>query len=235
MALHAAQRNRSGEDEPWREQRYRGSVTEEGEPTGAVTSRAAVIATLLLFAAIVAVVLMVTLWDSGERGSAAPAASEDPDAVEPVTAPPIALGAVRTGSTAPDFTLTSLTGETVSLSDYAGRPVMINFWASWCPPCRAEFPLLAGVRERYQDQGLEILGVTVNDGASYAQDFVDKIGAEWPILLDSDAVAWEAYGGVGLPTSFFVDAAGVVRDARIGPVNEVQLSKHLAAIGIRPG
>ena len=235
MALHAAQGNRFGEDEPWRDQRYRGWVTEEGEPTGAVTSRAAVIATLLLFAAIVAMVLMVTLWDSDERGSAAPAASDDPATAERVSAPPIVLGALRTGSTAPDFTLTSLTGETVSLSDYAGRPVMINFWASWCPPCRAEFPLLAGARERYQDEGFEILGVTVNDSASGAQDFVDKIGAAWPILLDGDAVAWEAYGGVGLPTSFFVDAAGLVQDARIGPVNEAQLSAHLAAIGIGPG
>jgi len=209
-------------------------VTEEGEPTGAVTSRAAVIATLLLFAAIVAMVLMVTLWDADERGSAAPVGSDDPETAQPVSAPPITLGTVRIGSTAPDFTLISLSGETVSLSDYAGRPVMINFWASWCPPCRAELPLLAAAHDRYQDQGFEILGVTVNDSAYGAQDFVDRIGATWPILLDDDGLAWTAYGGVGLPTSFFVDAAGLVQDARIGPVNEAQLSAHLASIGIGP-
>ena len=186
------------------------------EPTAAITSRTAVVAAVLLLAVVLAAVALMQLGGDDEDEAAEPAAG----------------GFVNEGAVAPDFTLTSLDGEAVSLSDYAGRPVLINFWASWCPPCREEFPVLAGARTAYLDDGFEVLGVTRNDQPDLSQKFVDEAGAEWPILPDGEDAAWELYGAVGLPTSYFVDGEGVVQRVHIGPVNEEQLAEHLAAIGL---
>ena len=186
------------------------------EPTAALTSRTAIVAALLLLGAIIAMVFV----------------SQSRDAADEDDAPGASSGLVTAGVVAPDFTLTSLDGETVSLSDYAGRPVLINFWASWCPPCREEFPALAVSREAHAESGFEILGVTHNDTDELSQKFADDADAEWPLLPDSDNTVWEAYGGVGLPTSYFVDAEGVVQRVHIGPVDEDQLADHLSAIGV---
>jgi peroxiredoxin len=193
-------------------------VPSEDEPTAALTSRTAVIAALLLVGAIIVMVFVSQSGDDAEDGDAPAGGS----------------GLVTAGVVAPDFTLTSLDGESVSLSDYAGRPVLLNFWASWCPPCREEFPALAVSREAHVESGFEILGVTHNDTDELSQKFADDANAEWPLLPDSDNTVWEAYGGVGLPTSYFVDAEGVVQRVHIGPVDEDQLADHLSAIGV-PG
>jgi peroxiredoxin len=193
-------------------------VPSEDEPTAALTSRTAVVAALLLLGAIIAMVFVSLSRDDADEGDAPAGGS----------------GVVTTGVAAPDFTLTSLDGESVSLSHYAGRPVLINFWASWCPPCREEFPALAVSREAHAESGFEILGLTHNDTDELSQKFADDADAEWPLLPDSDNSVWEAYGGVGLPTSYFVDAEGVVQRVHIGPVDEDQLADHLSAIGV-PG
>jgi len=187
-------------------------VPRDDEPTAALTSRTAVIATLLLAGAIILMVIVVQGWDDGGDATAS--------------------GPVVEGSIARDFTLTSLDGQPVSLSDYAGHPVLINFWASWCPPCREEFPVLADARTAYADSGFEVLGVTHNDGPVESRRFVEDSGAEWPMLPDSEDAVWATYGGVGLPTSYFVDADGVVQRVHIGPVTNEQLTDHLAAIGL---
>ena len=187
------------------------------EPTAALTSRAAVVAALLLFVAIVLAAVVL----QGRAGD---------EPAEPAAAAP--AGPVHEGMVAPDFTLTSLDGENVSLSDYAGRPLLVNFWASWCPPCRDEFPALARAHEAHADDGFEILGVTYNDQPDLARAFVEDSGAAWPILYDPDHVAWDAFSPVGPPTSYFVDAEGVVQRVHIGAVNDEQLASHLAAIGL---
>jgi peroxiredoxin len=188
------------------------------EPTAALTSRTAVVAALLLFAAIVLAVVVL----QGCAGEEA-----DDSAAEAAPA-----GPAREGMAAPDFTLTSLDGEELSLSDYAGRPVLVNFWASWCPPCRDEFPALVRAYETHAADGLEILGVTYNDQPDLAREFVDESGAEWPILSDPDHLAWDAYSPVGPPTSYFIDADGIVQKVHIGAVNDEQLTSYLAAIGL---
>jgi peroxiredoxin len=156
----------------------------------------------------------------------------DPYAMEAATAPPIQPGVVTAGVVAPPFTLTSLEGETISLRDLRGRPVLVNFWASWCPPCREEFPVLSAAGEAHVDAGLEVLGVTRNDGAEYSRRFAEESGAAWPILPDRDGTVWDAYDGVGLPTTFFVDRDGVVQRVHIGPLDAGQLAEHLSAIGV---
>ena len=188
------------------------------EPTAALTSRNAVVASLLLFGAILLAVVVLQGCAGDEADDTAAEAAQ--------------AGPVLEGMAAPDFTLTSLEGESVSLCVFAGQPVLIIFWASWCPPCGDVFPVLAEARVNHGDAGFEILGVTHNDLDEQSRKFVSESGAEWPMLPDGDDAAWDRYGPVGLPTSYFVDGAGVVQRVHIGPVTDEQLANHLAAIGL---
>jgi cytochrome c biogenesis protein CcmG/thiol:disulfide interchange protein DsbE len=150
-------------------------------------------------------------------------------------AAPSEAGPVRAGMTAPGFTLDSLDGTRVSLSDYRGRPVLVNFWASWCPPCREEFPVLATVRQAHAASGFEILGLSHNDGERFAREFIEERGAGWPMLVDPDDATWRAYGATGLPSSYLIDGRGVVRQVYFGPLDEARLTGHLSAIeGAQP-
>lgn len=187
-------------------------MPEDEQPkTAAVTSRSAVIATLLLAVAVVVVAIVMQGFGSDET---------------PTTKP------VTEGTAAPDFELSTLAGDAMALSDYSGRPVMINFWASWRPPCREEFPVLADARAAHAGEGFEILGVIRHDSDELSGRFVAESAAEWPMLPDHDSVAWGAYHPPGLPTSYFIDADGVVQRVHIGPVSETQIANHLAAIGL---
>lgn len=117
---------------------------------------------------------------------------------------------------APDFSLATADGGTVTLSSLRGRPVIVNFWASWCIPCREEFPLLVSAYDRYSGDGLEILGIIHDDEPSAAAEFADSYGATWPLLLDPDDVAWEAYRGSLLPVTYYIDRAGIIRAVSFG-------------------
>jgi cytochrome c biogenesis protein CcmG/thiol:disulfide interchange protein DsbE len=134
------------------------------------------------------------------------------------------------GKPAPEIDLLTLDGERVTLSSLRGRPVLINFWATWCPPCREEFPLMVEAYAEHADAGLEILGVLHADAAEGARAFAADEGATWPILLDPDDVAWSDYLGVGLPTSFYVDAEGIVQAFSLGPFTESGMKSQLATI-----
>lgn len=139
-------------------------------------------------------------------------------------------GSALVGRPAPDFTLETLDGATLSLADYRGRPLIVNFWASWCVPCREEFPLLGEVRAEHAGAGLEVLGIIHDDGPQAARAFAESFGADWPLLLDPDDTAWHAYGGQLLPVTFFVDRAGVVRAVSFGPPPPAVLDEQLAKI-----
>jgi cytochrome c biogenesis protein CcmG, thiol:disulfide interchange protein DsbE len=131
---------------------------------------------------------------------------------------------------APDFTLESLTGQTVSLADYRGRPLIVNFWASWCGPCQEEFPLFVAARATHAAAGLEILGIVHNDTTTAAQAFADKHGAHWPLLSDPDNTTWAAYKGWELPISYYIDRQGVIRAVSYGPPPSGALDDQLAKI-----
>lgn len=129
----------------------------------------------------------------------------------------------RQGFMAPDFTLDLLGGGDITLSELRGKPVMVNLWASWCPPCRAEMPAIQKVYQDYQELGLVVLGVntTNQDNEADAAAFVLEYGLTFPIPLDRDGSVSSRYGLRGLPTTFFIDRKGIIRSVVVGgPMSE---------------
>ena len=117
------------------------------------------------------------------------------------------------GQLAPDFELETIDGERFRLSDWRGQPVLINFWASWCGPCRREVPALIRAQEAHGHQGLTVVGVNIEESTSVAQTFVSEFDVSYQIPMDFDGAVFRAYGGggpQGPPRSFFIDPAGVI-------------------------
>jgi cytochrome c biogenesis protein CcmG/thiol:disulfide interchange protein DsbE len=135
--------------------------------------------------------------------------------------------AVEVGARAPDFNLQSIDGNTVSLSDYRGKVVVLNFWATWCTPCLAEMPALEHVYQTQRDRGLVVIGVDVQEPAEKVRAFLPQVGVTFPIVLDSDTALAQRYRATGLPATFIVDRQGSVRDIRIGPYTEDMLLSRL--------
>lgn len=132
---------------------------------------------------------------------------------------------------APAFRLKTLDGSAlVGLSDYAGRPLVVNFWASWCLPCRQEFPLLAAARTAHRADGLEVIGIVHDDGPQAATQFAQQFGGTWPLLADPDDAAWQAYGGAVVPITFYVDRGGVIRAVSYGAPASGTLEELIAKI-----
>jgi thiol-disulfide isomerase/thioredoxin len=138
------------------------------------------------------------------------------------------------GKKAPAFSLVDTQGKKVSLSDYKGRAVLVNFWATWCAPCKLEMPWFEGFRAKYRDQGFEVLGIAEDDAP---KDEIVKTarraGVTYPVLLTDNKIA-NVYGGIdSLPTSFYVNKAGVVVEETVGlaPRDEVEanIKKALGA------
>jgi peroxiredoxin len=124
--------------------------------------------------------------------------------------------AATVGQPAPDFTLNDLNGEAVSLSDFSGRPVLINFWRINCNPCREEIPFLQAVAEETQGE-LVMLGINVGDDTSSIEQFLQNNSFSLSILLDSDITVARKYGIPGTPTTFFIDEEGIIKAKVIGP------------------
>jgi peroxiredoxin len=142
------------------------------------------------------------------------------------------------GKRAPDFSLRSVEGKKVSLSDYKGKAVLINFWATWCAPCKIEMPWLVALRKQYASQGFEILGVSEDDAdtpRTKLAKFGQEEGLNYPLLVGDDAVS-RKYGGVEfLPTSYFVGRDGKIVAETAGLVSkdevEAGIKKALATGG----
>ena len=144
------------------------------------------------------------------------------------------------GKAAPAFALEDLTGKQVSLADFKGKAVLVNFWATWCAPCKIETPWLVELRNQYMGQGFEILGVSAegdgvgkDDPAAWAKDkasvakSVQQMHMPYPVLINGDSIA-NQYGGLDeLPTSFFLDRDGKVVAAQLGLTSKSEIESNI--------
>lgn len=117
---------------------------------------------------------------------------------------------IAPGNPAPEFTLPTLDGETISLSDLRGQAVVLNFWASWCPPCRAEMPDLERLYQTYRTDNLVVIGVNLQESPVTVRSFVEREGLGFPIVLDRDGSVTNLYRIIPLPTTFFIDPDGII-------------------------
>jgi cytochrome c biogenesis protein CcmG, thiol:disulfide interchange protein DsbE len=134
------------------------------------------------------------------------------------------------GATAPDFALADLAGTPVVLSELRGRPVVVNFWASWCGPCVEEFPLLRAAAERHASDGLAVVGIVYEDRSEAARDFMARQGATWPAAMDPGGRVAAAYGILGPPETFFIGRDGTIVARQFGQFSAASLEEKLAAI-----
>jgi cytochrome c biogenesis protein CcmG/thiol:disulfide interchange protein DsbE len=133
---------------------------------------------------------------------------------------------------APGFVLESLEGdEEISLADFRGRPVVLNFWASWCGPCKDEAPMLQSAWERYRDRGLVILGVDAQDLASDGRRFAERYALTYPLAYDGNGSTLGRYGLTGFPETWFVSRDGrLVGDHVTGPLDEETLERNIQVL-----
>ena len=140
--------------------------------------------------------------------------------------------AALTAQRAPDFQLEALGGGQVRLSDFKGRVVLVNIWATWCPPCVRETPRLVRIYDRYRDQGFVILGVntTYQDDRAKVAAFARDQGIAYPVLLDTEGSVGQTYASRLMPSSFLIDQDGKIVSVRVGEVDEAQIEEQVAAL-----
>lgn len=148
-----------------------------------------------------------------------------------------ALGALdsrppEVGKPAPQFALRTPDGQVVQLSDFDGQVVWINFWATWCGPCRRELPDIQQLAAEFEDDGLVVLTLNQGESGKKATDFWEELDLDLPILLDSDEEVANQYRLIGLPNNYFIDKDGILRAFQHGFLTEGQMREKLAEAGI---
>jgi len=153
-----------------------------------------------------------------------------PEALNPTSLTPNA----RDGRAAPDFVLRQLDGDPLRLSDLQGKPLIVNFWATWCASCRAEIPDLIQLYEDQESNGLVLIGVNLRENEAAVRSFVADFGITYPVLFDRDgdvAATWRIGGpNQGIPSTYFIDRRGVVRKVVFGTVTAKQAAEGLSLI-----
>jgi cytochrome c biogenesis protein CcmG/thiol:disulfide interchange protein DsbE len=139
-------------------------------------------------------------------------------------------GVARIGDPAPGFVLNDLDGNPVRLADLRGRPVIVNFWASWCIPCVEEFPVLAKAAKAHQGEGLAVVGIVYRDQSDPAREFMDRMAATWPALMDPGDTVASRFGVIGAPDTFFIDRDGTLVSRQIGQLTAADMQRGLARI-----
>jgi len=158
--------------------------------------------------------------------------SEPPDETNPTTP----VEGTQVGELAPDFQLQNLDGQDISLSDLRGKPVLINFWASWCYWCLVEMPYLQEIYEEWSEEGLVLLAINTGESFSKVREFLESHGFSFPVLLDADllvALRYDVvrYNKLYIPTTFFIDMDGIIQEKIIGSFpNKEAIEEHLGKI-----
>jgi len=131
---------------------------------------------------------------------------------------------------APEFSLPDLTGKTLKLSDYRGKVVLLDFWATWCDPCREEIPQFVELQNKFGDQGFQIIGVSMDDGPEPVRDFSRQFKMNYPVVMGNAQIG-ELYGGVlGLPIAFVVGSDGRIYSKHIGPTDISLFNREIKAM-----
>jgi len=176
---------------------------------------------------VVAAVIVGLVWFFDSPGGTVNSQSVTPTGAAAGPAP-------RVGKEAPDFKVRGLDGKTYQLSDFRGQPVWINFWATWCPPCRAENPDIEAVYGQYKDAGLVVLGLNMGEDDSTVKGYVERSGLTYTIGMDQTTDIAASYRIVGIPTHFFVDRDGILREIRIGGMSKKSMEKKIQSL-VQPG
>ena len=132
------------------------------------------------------------------------------------------------GRPAPDFALNDLDGNPVNLRDLRGKVVVLNFWATWCPPCRAEMPEIEAIHQQYKDKGVTVIGIDIRETVAEVRDFIEDGGLSWTFVIDRTGAVAAGYAVSAIPTSFFIDAAGIVRAIEVGAMTKGGMESRLA-------
>jgi peroxiredoxin len=138
------------------------------------------------------------------------------------------------GAPAPEFTLKTVDGQSVSLADYRGQVVLLNFWATWCGPCKLEMPAFDRAQQTVGPQGFQVLAVNFDEPQSDVQAFQEELELTFPLLLDPGAVVQRLYRVLGYPTSYWIDSQGQVAAVHVGVMTERQLDNYLVELGLTP-
>jgi cytochrome c biogenesis protein CcmG/thiol:disulfide interchange protein DsbE len=150
-----------------------------------------------------------------------------------IARPSSSAKAIATGIPAPEIDLETLAGGRVRLSALRGRPVVLTFWGTWCPPCKDEFPALVAAHRRHQADGVEILAVNQRDQELNTKDveaFAKEYGVDFTVALDPKGRSRRTYKLIALPTTIFVDSAGMIRTVHPGPISAKQLAEGIGTI-----
>ena len=142
----------------------------------------------------------------------------------------VAGSAPVAGAIPPGFSAVTYDGKTINLKDYAGKPLWLTFGASWCPDCRAEAPDVEAAYQKYQAQGLNILGVFISESSNDIKTYADRVGMTFPIVVDQNTVIASQYRTMGIPTHFFIGADGKIKDVKIGALDPATMDSEIKAI-----
>lgn len=145
-----------------------------------------------------------------------------------------ASGNVSVGSSAPDFTLTSSKGKQLRLEGFRGRPVLLNFFTTWCGPCRSEMPGMQSAYETYGPQGLVLVAVDLGDSPEDVGAYRDELGLDFPLLIDQESRVGSQYGVSSYPRTFFIDRDGVIRKISFGSMEEGEIRAGVEDLLARP-
>jgi peroxiredoxin len=173
-----------------------------------------------LYPAAVVVAIAAVIWwleAGGDGGVSSTGERYGPVALPVALAPVGANVSAEEGALAPDFLLQALDGEETRLSDFRGQSVVLNFWATWCSPCRKEMPQFVAAYEVHGDEGLVVIGLNLQESESIIRPFAEDFGIEFPVLIDRDGEVGDDYRLLGLPATYFIGRDGVIESAFIGP------------------
>ncbi|MCH8201169.1 MAG: TlpA family protein disulfide reductase [Chloroflexi bacterium] len=173
-----------------------------------------------LYPAAVVVAIAAVIWwleAGGDGGVSSTGERYGPVALPVALAPVGANVSAEEGALAPDFLLEALDGEETRLSDFRGQPVVLNFWATWCGPCRKEMPQFIAAYDAHRDEGLVVIGLNLQESESIIRPFTEDFGIDFPVLIDRDGEVGDDYRLLGLPATYFIGRDGVIESAFIGP------------------